>query len=293
MQNFLFGKGDREPILEECEELAKEIIENHVVIQVLLAFPKLSFEERKSFTLVFCTLLNRDHYKFSSSYMTSLEGCDILQCIITCCGEQSLSINAGTMLRECIKIRSIHQLLLSRPSLIEPLFTQYAFDPNFDVCSDVFQSIRDLLRKNKQIVSSALRPSKPLYNQLFSWIYALLESENYVITRIVLHLLGEFLIDKSNFEIMLHFIKSEENLKIFMILLCSQYPSIQFDAFNVFKIFVANPDKSAEVRRILVSNRQALVEFIGSLLPEKEENDDVFAEEKKLVVNVLHKMDDE
>ena len=163
------------------------------------------------------------------------------------CGEQSLSINAGTMLRECIKIRSIHQLLLSRLSLIEPLFTQYAFDPNFDVCSDVFQSIRDLLRKNKQIVSSALRPSKPLYNQLFSWIYALLESENYVITRIVLHvqiesnrltfqLLGEFLIDKSNFEIMLHFIKSAENLKIFMILLCSQYPSIQFDAFNVFKV---------------------------------------------------------
>lgn len=107
------------------------------------------------------------------------------------CGEQSLSINAGTMLRECIKIRSIHQLLLSRPSLIEPLFTQYAFDPNFDVCSDVFQSIRELLRKNKQIVSSALRPSKPLYNQLFSWIYALLESENYVITRIVLHVQNE------------------------------------------------------------------------------------------------------
>lgn len=91
------------------------------------------------------------------------------------------------MLRECIKIRSIHQLLLSRPSLIEPLFTKYAFDPNFDVCSDVLQSIRDLLRKNKQIVSNALRPSKPLYRQLFSWIHALLESENYVITRIVLH----------------------------------------------------------------------------------------------------------
>ncbi|CBK21868.2 uncharacterized protein [Blastocystis hominis] len=201
------------------------------------------------------------------------------------------------MLRECIKIRSIHQLLLSRPSLIEPLFTQYAFDPNFDVCSDVFQSIRELLRKNKQIVSSALRPSKPLYNQLFSWIYALLESENYVITRIVLHLLGEFLIDKSNFEIMLHFIKSAENLKIFMVLLCSQYPSIQFDAFNVFKVRLRRGFE-ADIRRESgqisgMSNRQALVEFIGSLLPEKEENDDVFAEEKKLVINVLHKMDDE
>lgn len=40
------------------------------------------------------------------------------------------------------------------------------------------------------------------------------------------------------------------------------------------QIFVANPDKSAEVRRILVSNRQALVEFIGSLLPEKGRNEE-------------------
>lgn len=49
-------------------------------------------------------------------------------------------------------------------------------------------------------------------------------------------LLGDFLIDKSNFEIMLHFIESAENLKTFMMLMCSPYPSIQFDAFNVFKV---------------------------------------------------------
>ena len=278
--------------MEECEELAKEIIENHVVIQVLLAFPKLSFEERKSFTQVFCTLLSRDHYKFSSSYMTSLEGCDILQCIINCCGDQTLAINSGIMLRECIKIRCIHQLLLSHPYLIEPLFTKYAFDTNFDVCSDVFQSIRDLLRKNKQLVSAALNPSKSFYSQLFAWMHNLLESDQYFITRMVLHLLGEFLIDKSNFEIMIAFINSPENLKVFMNLLCSQYPSIQYNAFNVFKIFVANPEKSREVKIILQLNRRPLIEFITSLLPEKEENDDVFAEEKKLVVNVLHKMED-
>lgn len=30
--------------MDECEELAKEIIDKHFVIQILLAFPKLDFE---------------------------------------------------------------------------------------------------------------------------------------------------------------------------------------------------------------------------------------------------------
>lgn len=30
--------------MDECEELAKQLIEKHAVIQILLAFPKCSFE---------------------------------------------------------------------------------------------------------------------------------------------------------------------------------------------------------------------------------------------------------
>ena len=41
---FTYWKGNREPNLSECEDLAKAIINRHVVIQILLAFPKLDFE---------------------------------------------------------------------------------------------------------------------------------------------------------------------------------------------------------------------------------------------------------
>lgn len=108
--------------------------------------------------------------------MISPEGEDILLCLVngysllfvltSRCGDQQLAANCGTMLRQCIGIRCIHQLLLSRPALIEPLFTKYAFDTNFDVSSDALQSIHDLLRKNKQLVSTALSPDKPLYNEV-------------------------------------------------------------------------------------------------------------------------------
>lgn len=50
--------------------------------------------------------------------------------------------------------------------------------------------------------------------------------------------MGDFLIDKINFDIMIDYVGSAENLKLFMTLLTSEYPSIQYDAFNVFKVVI-------------------------------------------------------
>lgn len=44
------------------------------------------------------------------------------------------------------------------------------------------------------------------------------------------------------------FISSKENLKTIMLLLRDKSPAIQFEAFHVFKVFVANPKKPPEVR---------------------------------------------
>ena len=72
--------------------------------------------------------------------------------------------NAGMMLRYCIKERCIHEVLLSNPILLEPLFTKFALNNNFDISSEVFNCIHDLLRKNKQLVSLSLYPTKQNYH---------------------------------------------------------------------------------------------------------------------------------
>ncbi|KAK8806611.1 hypothetical protein WA588_003175 [Blastocystis sp. NMH] len=291
MKNFLFGKGTRDPNMDECEELSKEIIDKHFVIQVLLAFPKLDFEERKSFTQVFCTLLNRDHYKFASRYMLSREGSDILLCIMNAYGDPSLTMNAGLMLRECIRIRCIHDRILSDDQLIEPLFTKYIYNSNFDISSDAFQTIRELLRTNRQLVSVRLKPQGELCKRIFGWYRILLQSSNYMINRVMIKLLAEFMLDKINFDIMIAFVADADNLKLIMNLMCSPYETIQFDAFNVFKIFVANPDKSRDVETILQMNKQAMIAFLATFLPGKN-NDEIFADEKKYVVSLLNRLED-
>jgi calcium binding protein 39 len=64
----------------------------------------------------------------------------------------------------------------------------------------------------------------------------LLHSPNYVTKRQSLKLLGEILLDRTNFNIMTRYISSEENLKDMMNLLKDKSKNIQFEAFHVFKV---------------------------------------------------------
>jgi calcium binding protein 39 len=114
----------------------------------------------------------------------------------------------------------------------------------------------------------------------------LLQSRNYVTKRQSLKLLGELLLNRSNFNIMIKYINSPENLKIMMNLLRGTTKAIQFEAFHVFKIFVANPKKSPPVLDILSRNKKKLIEFLTKFQKDKAE-DDQFAEEKNTLLATL------
>ena len=64
---------------------------------------------------------------------------------------------------------------------------------------------------------------------------------------------------------------------------------IKFEAFNVFKVFVANPDKSPAVFDILQRNKTRLIEYLEGFQPESQ--DEQFKEEKERVIQEIGKMD--
>jgi calcium binding protein 39 len=121
----------------------------------------------------------------------------------------------------------------------------------------------------------------------------LLQSRNYVTKRQSLKLLGELLLNRSNFAIMMKYINSPENLKIMMNLLRGTTKAIQFEAFHVFKIFVANPKKSAGVIEILSRNKKKLIEFLQKFQKNDKENaDEQFNEEKNTLLATLNQLED-
>ena len=74
------------------------------------------------------------------------------------------------------------------------------------------------------------------YDRFFTAYTTLVLSSNYVTKRQSLKLLGEILLDRTNFNVMTRYIGNEANLKMMMNLLRDKSKNIQFEAFHVFKV---------------------------------------------------------
>ncbi|GFR71127.1 calcium-binding protein 39-like [Elysia marginata] len=102
-------------------------------------------------------------------------------------------------------------------------------------------------------------------------------------------LLGELLLDRYNFTVMNRYISQPENLKLMMNLLREKSKNIQFEAFHVFKIFVANPNKPKPIMDILLRNRERLVEFLTKFHTERSE-DEQFNDEKSYLIKQIKEL---
>lgn len=74
------------------------------------------------------------------------------------------------------------------------------------------------------------------YDRFFAMTDQLVQSANYVTKRQSLKMLGEILLDRSNYNIMTRYIANEANLKMMMNFLRDKSRNIQYEAFHVFKV---------------------------------------------------------
>jgi hypothetical protein len=77
--------------------------------------------------------------------------------------------------------------------------------------------------------------------QFFAKYNTLLTSSNYVTKRQSIKLLGEILLDRANYNVMLQYVDSPDHLKLTMNLLRDKSKNIQYEAFHVFKVRVNFP----------------------------------------------------
>jgi Mo25-like len=66
-----------------------------------------------------------------------------------------IALLCGSMLRECVRYESLARATLNDAALWK-FFDVYVHLPNFDVASDAFATLRDLLTRNKGVASEFL-----------------------------------------------------------------------------------------------------------------------------------------
>jgi len=195
------------------------------------------------------------------------------------------ALTCGAMLREAARYESLVRSMLRVPE--EHLYPFFVLveQPNFDVASDAFSTFKEILTRHKALVAEFLESQ---YDKFFNEYARLLSSANYVTKRQSLKLLGELLLDRANFNVMTRYIAASSNLKLMMTLLRDKSRSIQFEAFHVFKVFVANPNKPQPILDILVKNKEKLIAYLTDFHNDKD--DEQFSDEKAYLLRQIESL---
>jgi len=188
------------------------------------------------------------------------------------------------MLRECVRYEALAKILLQSEQFYD--FFKYVEVSTFDIASDAFATFKDLLTRHKMLSAEFLEAN---YDRMFENYQKLLHSDNYVTRRQSLKLLGELLLDRHNFSVMTKYISSPDNLKLMMNLLKEKARNIQFEAFHVFKVFVANPNKPKPILDILIRNRDKLIDFLSNFHNDRSD-DEQFNDEKAFLIKQIQEL---
>ncbi|VDB91696.1 unnamed protein product [Peniophora sp. CBMAI 1063] len=269
--------GDGEPVPELLAQLAQETYSTDLLYLLVTHIAKFDFEARKDVVQIFNNLLRR---QIGSRWPTVeyISGKrEVLFAALAGYENEDVALNTGLILREMLRHEGLCKILLYSDQFYK--FPHYIETTTFDISTDAYSSLKDTLTRHKPMVAEYLDKN---YDRFFNSYTTLLLSTNYVTKRQSLKLLGEILLDRANFAIMTRYISNDANLKMMMNLLRDKSKNIQFEAFHVFKVFVANPKKPPQIESILRRNKEKLLAFLKDFHNDKD--DEQFTDEKQFLI---------
>jgi len=277
IKGILYGDGD--PLPELLAQLAQETYNTDLLLHLLNALPKLEFEARKDVVQIFNNLLRRQigTRHPTVEYLLAPGKHEIIFAALAGYENEEIALNTGMVLREMLRHEGLAKVLLYSDQFYK--FPHYIETTTFGISCDAFANLKETLTRHKTMVAEYLDKN---YDRFFSSFTTLILSNNYVTKRQSLKLLGEILLDRANFTVMTRYIASEANLKVMMNLLRDKSKNIQFEAFHVFKVFVANPKKPPQIEVILRRNKDKLLVFLKGFHNDKE--DEQFSDEKQFLI---------
>lgn len=200
--------------------------------------------------------------------------------------KHEIATHCGMMLRSCARQEKLVKAFLSQMQVVLKL-VQFTRHEVFDISTDAFSSLHDFLLNHQDTSAEFLQAN---FREFFTSYNSLLQEGDYVTKRQALKLLSDLLLGRKFMRIMMLYIGDDSYLQIHMNLLRDDSKTIQLEAFHIFKIFVANPNRPPRVHTILYKNKERLISLLHELTPHRPE-DKQFLEDMKTVLNKLEAME--
>lgn len=155
----------------------------------------------------------------------------------------------------------------------------------FEIATDAFSTITDSLTLHGRVAGEFLTNNQVKFVEKMTM---LMKSDNYVTKRQSLKLTAQLIRQRSNYNFMTTYVNDVNNLRLVMTLMRNKSQNIKFEAFQIFKIFVANPKKTRPVEDTLIKNQVKLIDFLNNFkFPDQKKEDEQFNDEKKFVISKL------
>jgi len=157
---------------------------------------------------------------------------------------------------------------------------------DFNVSSNAYRSLSALLLHAHsglgRRVAAYLDSS---FDRVVPRINSLVQRNNFVRQKQFLSLLYSLLTRESNYAVAMRYLSQKDNLAA-VLLTMHKYraSSVSLEAYQVFKLFLATPRMSREVRVVLWNNKARLLALLSEFHSEKAKSDAVFAEDRRVVV---------
>ncbi|KAI0300524.1 mo25 protein [Multifurca ochricompacta] len=269
IKGMLYGDGvdvRPEPIPELFAQLAQETYSTDLLQLLVVHIARFDFEARKDVVQIFNNLLRRQIGTRwpTVEYISGKR--EVLFAALAGYENEEIALNTGMILREMLRHEPLCKILLHSEQFYK--YPHYIETTTFGISTDAYTSLKETLTRHKPVVAEYLDKN---YDRFFNSFTTLILSTNYVTKRQSLKLLGEILLDRANFNVMTRYIANDANLKMMMNLLRDKSKNIQFEAFHVFKVFVANPKKPPQIEAILRRNKEKLLVFLKNFHNDKDD----------------------
>uniref|UniRef100_A0A7S3PR63 Uncharacterized protein n=1 Tax=Aplanochytrium stocchinoi TaxID=215587 RepID=A0A7S3PR63_9STRA len=270
--------------LEESRLLGKLILLGDIPFRILESFTTLtSIRARNNASQILNFMLtwkDEDVYPLLKRYLSqnasSMVRILTLHCAESGLGEIYLGIMKNFMKHRCLleqymKMDFFHELY------------KYLNGTTHNGRENAFETLEHILLQKDKVVNFLISEYVPF----FSFYFKLLRSEYDDIQRRSIRLLSTILLEPNLYMVMVKFVSSKTNLRQTMKMMLVGCPIMRFDAFHVFKVFVANPSKPDQITRCLSENRDSLISYLEHFATEEQEHSEVFRMERSMIINIL------
>lgn len=273
-------------IAKDVQLLVKELLEVELITDGIEHLDKLSFNTGNDMVDIVNKFIREVEEADLVQYL--VDHSDLFEILVTGFESSTKAAQYAMILTELFKgSPRVCWLFLNEHGDLMDAFFEYMKSKEFQKSSDALTCFRVLLTKHPTVSSQYLQKE---YEPFFEKMGALVDSENYITKRQSLRMLGDLLVIREHIDIMKRYLFDELNLVNMMKMLKSKSRALQFEAFHIFKLFIANPHKSEPVMNIIRTNREKMILFLQNFQTRRDERDDRFKEDKDLLIEALEAM---